>query len=233
MNLIDLDTALSQIHQACQDTTSAHRKPFFFLVGAGISNPPIPLASELEQQCRDLAKNYGRTKESPRITPLETYSHWFANAFPQPIQRQRFLRKLIEGKAISQANFRLAHVLLEKSITNLVITPNFDDFVSRALALFGKQHIVCDHPRTVERIDPEQDDIQIVHVHGSYWFYDCCNLRGELEQRAESSSQTTQTMAFLLDNILSHRSPIVLGYGGWRVCDNGRSAPAPSKPTAL
>ena len=125
------------------------------------------------------------------------------------------MRKLIEGKAISQANFRLAHVLLEKSITNLVITPNFDDFVSRALALFGKQHIVCDHPRTVERIDPEQDDIQIVHVHGSYWFYDCCNLRGELEQRAESSSQTTQTMAFLLDNILSHRSPIVLGYGGW------------------
>jgi len=100
-------------------------------------------------------------------------------------------------------------------VSNLVVTSNFDDFISRALTLFGKSHIVCDHPLTVERINPEENDTQIVHVHGSYWFYDCCNLRGELEQRAELSKATTLTMAALLDNIISHRSPIVVGYSGW------------------
>ena len=215
MPLIDLDTAASQIQQACEDKQFNRQGPFFFLVGAGISYPPIVLASEIEEECKSIAKKYSRLDEPARKSPLDTYSHWFSRAFPQAIQRQRYLRKLIEGKTISQANLRLAHLLLEKTITNLVVTPNFDDFASRALTLFGRPHIVCDHPRTVERIDVEQDDIQIVHVHGSYWFYDCCNLRGEIEQRAQPSVQTTLTMASLLDNILSHRAPLVIGYGGW------------------
>src|SRR5450631_3512683 len=65
------------------------------------------------------------------------------------------------------------------------ITTNFDDFISRSLTIFGEPHIVCDHPETIQRIDPETDDLQIVHVHGTYWFYDCCNLEGEVEARSK------------------------------------------------
>jgi hypothetical protein len=96
-----------------------------------------------------------------------------------------------------------------------VVTPNFDDHLSRALTLFGKAHILCDHPLVVDRIDPQKPEVQIVHVHGNYWFYDCCNLRDEIETRALFSPETSQTMASMLDNALSNHSPLVIGYSGW------------------
>jgi len=95
------------------------------------------------------------------------------------------------------------------------VTPNFDDFLSRALTLFGQPHIVCDHPNTVERIDPESSEIQLVHVHGTYWFYDGCNLRAEIEARTEDSRERSVTMQSLLDNVLSRHSALVVGYAGW------------------
>jgi tetratricopeptide (TPR) repeat protein len=211
MKLIDLDKAADQIKRLCGQRS----RPFFFIVGAGISYPPILLASEIEKHCRALAKDYDTADESAGMSPIDGYSYWFDRAYEHPVLRQEYLRDLIEGSPISHANFRLAHLLLEKQISNLVVTPNFDDFLSRALMLFGKAHIVCDHPKTVERINPEQDDIQIIHVHGTYWFYDCCNLRDEIESRAKSSEQTNATMAFKLDEILSRRSPLVIGYSGW------------------
>src|SRR5882672_84217 len=192
MKIIDLRTAASHIKQACDESRDLNRRsPFFFTVGAGISYPPIPLASEIESECKVVASDYGRTEEPNSPRAIDTYSHWFGTAFPQPIQRQRYLRRFIEGKSISHANLRLAHLLLGQTITNLVVTTNFDDLLSRALTLFGRQHIICDHPNTVERIDPEQNDLQLVHVHGTYWFYDCCNLQGELRERAKASVHTS------------------------------------------
>src|SRR5262249_28433411 len=58
-------------------------------------------------------------------------------------------------------------------------------------------------------------DVQIIHVHGSYWFYDCCNLTGEIEERSRSSAEHPFDMASLLDNILARHSPLTIGYGGW------------------
>jgi tetratricopeptide (TPR) repeat protein len=147
--------------------------------------------------------------------PLDTYSHWFETALPQASQRQRFFKERIVGKPISHANFRLAHLLSEKRLATLVVTPNFDDFLPRALTLFGVPHIVCDHPNTVERINAESDEIQIVHVHGTYWFYDGCNLRGEIEARTEDPRERSVTMTSLLGNICSRHSAIVIGYAGW------------------
>ncbi len=214
IQLIDIKRAVSEIKQACEESQKEGRQPFFFLVGAGISCPPIPLASEIIEECKARATKYGRTSE-PSGKPMDIYSQWFQQAYPHSSQRQRYLRKLIEGKPISEANFRLAHLLLEKSITNIVVTTNFDDFLGRALTLFGMPHIICDHPSTAERIDLEQNDIQIIHVHGTYWFYDACNLDGEIEERSKASIQTSMTMASLLDRILSQRSPLVIGYDGW------------------
>ena len=185
-------------------------------MGGGISFPPVPLASEIVEHCKAKdAKECARTTEPPGKQLIDIYSHWFDQAYPQPGDRQEYLRELIEGKPLSHANLYLAHLLLEKTITNLVVTPNFDDFLSRALTLFGKPHIVCGHPGTVGRIHPDHDDIQIIHVHGTYWFYDCCKLLGEIKERSQPSDQTSLTMASLLDRILWDRSPLVIGYGGW------------------
>lgn len=185
------------------------------MVGAGISCPSVPLATAIVNDCKEEAQKYKRSAEPTSTTGVDLYSHWFQTAYSEPYQRQEYLQRLIENKPITHANFRLAHLLLNNTISNIVFTTNFDDFLSKALDLFGKTHIVCDHPQTVSRINHNQEMLQIVHLHGSYWFYDCCNLRGELEDRAQQSDQTTLTMAALLSNILWDRSPIVVGYSGW------------------
>ena len=212
MQTLDLQTAISHIVQVVRESD---KPPFFFVVGAGISEPFVPLAPAIESHCRKEAAGHGRVDAPPSNKPIDTYSHWFSRAFPQADQRQAFLRKLIEDRPISPANLRLAHLLIKNSVTNLVVTPNFDDFLSRALTIFGRRHILCDHPRTVDRVDAERDDTQIVHVHGTYPFYDCCNLKAEIEGRAQQLPDTILSMLALLDNILAHRSPIVIGYGGW------------------
>lgn len=83
------------------------------------------------------------------------------------------------------------------------------------LRLFGEEPAVCDHPRTVGRIDRERSAIQIVHVHGSYLLYGCANLRGEVAGRARADEETSFTMVGLLDSLLWNRSPLVIGYSGW------------------
>ncbi len=173
------------------------------------------MASEIARECKERAAKYNRTSEPTSKLPLDVYSHWFESALPQASQRQRFFKERIIAKPISHANFRLAHLLSEKRLATLVVTPNFDDFLPRALTLFGIPHIVSDHPNTVERINPESDEIQIVHVHGTYWFYDGCNLRGEIEARTEDSRERSATMTSLLSSILSRHSALVVGYAGW------------------
>jgi tetratricopeptide (TPR) repeat protein len=95
------------------------------------------------------------------------------------------------------------------------VTPNFDDLLARSLDLFGTSPLVCDHPYTASRIDPESDRIQIVHVHGSHHFYDLANLDAEIYQRTQERSQAPFTIPELLRRILWDRSPLVIGYSGW------------------
>ena len=214
-HFIELDEAVSRIKQACEDRVSDSHSPFFFMVGAGLSYPSVPLAPDIVSKCKEVAQHYGRGNELAEKNALDTYSYWFQTAYAEPKRRQKYLHDLIHGKPITHANFRLAHLLLSNKISNLVVTVNFDDFLAKALTLFGEPHIVCDHPQTVGRINHNDPLLQIVHLHGSYWFYDCCNLRGELEERAQDSRQTTSTMASLLNTILWDRSPLVIGYSGW------------------
>ena len=215
-NLIDIKTAVSEIKQACREAKeNKERSPFFFMVGSGISYPSVPLAPEVQRQCEEKARNLKRDASPKEGDPANTYSHWFRAAYPQRRQRQIYLEGLINGVSITHANFRLAHLLLAGAVTNIVVTPNFDNLLQRALNLFGKQYLICDDPRTVERINPEHDDIQLIHVHGSYLFYDCRNTTVEIADRAKPLEDTTLTMAALLDRILAFRAPLVIGYNGW------------------
>jgi tetratricopeptide (TPR) repeat protein len=82
--------------------------------------------------------------------------------------------------------------------------------LSKALELFGERPLICDHPLTVSRMRIESPDIQIIHVHGSYWFYDCCNLKEDIRDRSGNAP-----MSVMLDQSLRDHSPLVLGYSGW------------------
>jgi len=214
--IVSLEAAVSEIQQACEGAGGdPTRSPFFLIVGAGISYPQVPLAATLVDHCKEVANKYGRFQEPQQDRALDVYSHWFDLAYPHPRQRQQYLRDLIKDQPISLANLRLAHLLSARKLTNLVVTTNFDDLLSRALRLFGQVPAVCDHPSTVGRIDPDRDDLQLVHVHGSYLFYDCANLQGEVVGRAQLDQETSLTIVGLLDSLLWTRSPLVVGYSGW------------------
>jgi tetratricopeptide (TPR) repeat protein len=216
MHKIDLTTAAEEIASTYNNDLSLRQLPFFFIIGAGVSTPTVPLAAEIIKHCERKARTrHANSQVPPPREVLDTYSYWFDRAYPQPIDRHRYLRSLIEHKPLTDASLRLAHILASKRIAKLVVTPNFDDFVSRALTVFDEPHIVCDHPSAVDRIDLAGADIHIVHVHGSYRFYDCCNLRDEVQNRAQPSQRTVRTMAAFLDRALSFSSPIVVGYAGW------------------
>jgi hypothetical protein len=130
-------------------------------------------------------------------------------AFPQAEQRRKYLQEKVQGKNISPATLRLAHLLQDGRIARTVVTPNFDDFLTRALTLFGVPHIICDHPHTVRRLATQSETRQILNVHGTYWFYDCCNLKGEIKQRTQDGAASVSSF---LANLLWQSSPIVIGH---------------------
>jgi hypothetical protein len=208
---LNLNNALSFIKQACE----AREKPFFFIVGAGISNPPVKLAWQMIEDFKKESRKRHRYNEPTGIEAIDKYSDWFIQAYQSPIERQDYIRKQIERKYISDANFRLAHILLEQKVASLVITPNFDDFLSRALHLFGEQPLVYGQPETFRYMDAERDDIQIVHVHGSYKFYEISNLKVEILEQAEDSANQPSKTASIIENLMPRRSPLVIGYSGW------------------
>src|SRR5271157_285655 len=207
---IDLKTAIARIRQIVEQRRQRNQpSPFFFIVGAGISHPEIPLADKIEEYCKREAGKYGRTSPPPSNTPIDSYTHWMSEAFPSAEERQEYLRSLMESQPVSKANLRLAHLLLDpdRIIAQTVFTTNFDDMLTKALQLFGERPIVCDHPLTVNRMKTDPKEIQIIHVHGSYWFYDCCNLKPDISERSENRQMSTM----LYESLRAH-SPIVIGY---------------------
>jgi len=215
--VISIEDAVREIVQACPcDPAAGEVRPFVFIVGAGISTPSVPLSSEIEDLCRKKAETDGVGFPPTSFTPAQRYSYWFAKAYPHPAQRQRFLKNLIDKKPITFANFRLAQLLMSRRLGNFAITTNFDDFLSRALSVFGEESVlVCDDPSVVNRLDLAGDGLQIIHVHGTYRFYDLANLTPEIEGRAQAAPDTVMTMLSALDTVFRDHSPIVLGYAGW------------------
>lgn len=217
--LIDLETAVREIVNSTRNRRKRDETatPFFFIVGAGISAPHVPVASAIEKLCHEAAdRDQVRVPTDLSADPMERYERMLTLVHPNAADRQEFLHQLIRDAPISPANLRLAHILESGLLTNLVITPNFDEMLSKALRLFGVDSVVCDHPKTTQRIDPNRTGIpQIVHVHGTHWFYDCCNLKGEITLRATADESENVSMADLLNRILAGSAPIVVGYSGW------------------
>src|ERR1039458_8441855 len=94
-HIIDLKTAVYEIRSAYENRE--HEKPFFIMAGAGVSAPTVPVATEIISHCQAKAAAYGGASKAD-LGVLDRYSFWFDRAYPQPIDRQRYLRSLIKNK---------------------------------------------------------------------------------------------------------------------------------------
>jgi tetratricopeptide (TPR) repeat protein len=143
--------------------------------------------------------------------PAEEYFALIEKAFKDVRIRWEYFKDKVSNKPISVSNILLAQILKSKKISSIVITPNFDDFLSRALSLMDIPHVTIDNPQVMDRFKLERDEIQIIHTHGTYKFYDICNTQNEIEDRAG-----TKKLSESLKEIFVNRSPIVIGYSGWK-----------------
>jgi tetratricopeptide (TPR) repeat protein len=201
---INLDRAIAQICQV-RDPDS-----FFFVAGAGISMPSVPVARQMIEEWKQMVgTGAAPVIKNPSPTTLDLYEAWFQTACFDNQSRQQYMRKKIENQLLPPASYKLAKIINYGKLSNIVVTTNFDTFLFKALGYLGCEPLLYDHPQTAnDRFDMSRSDPQLVHVHGTYMFYDCANLRGEIITK-------TQKMLELLSFILRDHSPIVIGYSGW------------------
>ena len=196
--------------------------PYFFIVGAGISTPEIPTSNSIIKECKDRVKSISqdyyndceKETEDHIDNPMKYYSSWIQFAFPNRIDRSNFFKQLIQKSKISSANLMLAQILNSKSFANTVFTTNFDDSLKKALELMGTDNVfVAENAMDNLAVNNQTKDIQIVHVHGTYNFYDCANLETEINNIATQSGIVSPYR--LLSSFLSNQAPIIVGYSGW------------------
>ena len=198
--------------------------PYLFIVGAGISAPEILSAQGIVQHCQDkvkelycdseeLNKIFEKSKELV-VNSAGYYSYWFGQAYKNKIHRQRYLKTIISKARISTSNLLLAQILNNKKIATTVITPNFDNQLLKSLNLLGNYNVFSAN-NVLDNIalSRTSSDVQLMHVHGTYEFYDCCNLEHEITRIASETG--IKSTAGTIEEFLKNQAPIVIGYSGW------------------
>lgn len=199
--------------------------PYVFIVGSGISAPEILTASGIIQHCKE--QIMGRYKENDddlsaickeaekyMVNSTKYYSYWFGQAYKNKIHRQQYLKNIINNARISTSNLLLAQILNSGKIATTVITPNFDNHLVKSLNLLGNYDVFSAN-NILDNIALSKNSktLQIMHVHGTYEFYDCCNLESEIIKIA--NGQGIKSTAGTIEEFLKSQSPIVIGYSGW------------------
>lgn len=219
---IDLEKGIQIISNTISLLNDDADYPYFFIVGAGVSVPEIPTASDIIKKCKEIVKKrneaeYQEALKSINIRDKDSekeYSAWIEKAFPNPINRSNFYKSLIKNAKISSANLMLAQILHSKIITNTIFTTNFDDKIEQALTLIGtKDYFSSENKSDNLVINVSSEEVQLVHVHGTYRFYDIANLTSEISEVSTQSGTVSSSQ--LLKSFLQGRAPIVLGYSGW------------------
>jgi hypothetical protein len=209
--VISLPSAQAEIVRTFWLQTRGDRSlsPYCFVLGAGISVPLVPTASKLVVQFREEITRARLAQPPDTLSHADGYYACFDQAFPNPQLRRDFLRRLIQGKPPSTANFQAARLLGPQGLASLAITTNFDRMLPRALELQRFDLVALDHPETiVRRLDPKGRGIQVLQIHGTYEHYDFCNVREEILDRAKALTP-------LLYALFLQWCPIVVGYSGW------------------
>jgi len=111
------------------------------MIGAGLSWPVIPLASEI---VRIIRQGYPDLPTAPRADVASEYSWYIEQAFKTKEERAEFSLGLIQRKPLSRSNCLLAELLKNRIAGDIVLTTNFDDQVEHALILMGEPVAVVD-----------------------------------------------------------------------------------------
>lgn len=218
----NIDQALRIIKSTMFHHKNSSYFPYFFIVGAGISVPEIPSASRIVEICKKtvqeiddtLFKQYDEESKAFVDNGMKYYSSWIEYAYPNRINRSQLFKDLCSKAKISSANLMLAQILNSGEFANTVFTTNFDDSIRKALDLIGAKNYFCaENVMDNLVISNQTKDIQIVHVHGTFNFYDCANLENEIDNIASQSG--TVSSARLLSSFLANQAPIIVGYSGW------------------
>ena len=218
----NLEKALYIIKSTMHHHKSDTYFPYFFIVGAGVSVPEIPSASKIVDLCKEKVKEidpelYAQYEESTKSfleNGMKYYSTWIEYAYPNRIDRSRLFKNLCRKAKISSANLMLAQILHSNQFANTVFTTNFDDSIKKALELMGTKSFFCAENSMDNLVVSNQSkDIQIIHVHGTFDFYDCANLEKEIDDVA--SQKGVVASSSLLSSFLSNQAPIIVGYSGW------------------
>jgi tetratricopeptide (TPR) repeat protein len=210
---IGLGEAIDELRRTVNQLGPDEPCPYFVIAGGGISTPAMPLSAEIILHCKQLAPK--RANDQVSQSPAVEYSQWLKRAYPQPKHRQQYFANLVKNATVNAANLFLAHILLESRLAQIVVTPNFDDLLMRALRLFGASPQVFDHPATVARVAPRSGETQIIHVHGSYHSYHLANLELEIAIGTPAGPSVPMNMSDQLLSLMRDCSPIVIGYAGW------------------
>jgi hypothetical protein len=216
-----IDLLWGTISRSNIDTNAA--LPYFFLIGAGVSSPEIKTAKEIIKECKELIQSmYGQEtfqrieveSQTLESNSMRNYSFWFEKAYENMIERKNYLEDMIHKSKISSANLLLAQILISRKISSTIITTNFDDKLYQALTLFGEHDIfVADNVIDNKGVSPFSNIIQIIHLHGTYHLYDCCNLEPEIKN--VSRDRSIMSASNVLSDFLRYKSPIIIGYSGW------------------
>lgn len=218
----NIDQALRIIKSTMFHHKNSSYFPYFFIVGAGISVPEIPSASRIVDICKKtvqeiddtLFKQYDEESKAFIDNGMKYYSSWIEYAYPNRINRSQLFKGLCSKAKISSANLMLAQILNSGEFANTVFTTNFDDSIRKALDLIGAKNYFCaENVMDNLVISNQTKDIQVVHVHGTFNFYDCANLENEIDNIASQSG--TISSARLLSSFLANQAPIIVGYSGW------------------
>jgi|GEM_PF-6040612 len=209
-------------HKNLTNSAYNYSSPYFFVVGAGISAGHIKTTSQIieqfktENDIKNICPEYNDNWETSN-----KYAYLFEKIYPEPIQRRDFLVELMKNAQINDSNLLLASLLGNhrqnfKPFADTVITTNFDDLLERSLSILCKEYLLVDQPSEVQKVFMAQKDvIKLVHVHGSYRYYDSCNLKFEIENRAYHNSNMLSMYAYI-SSLLTNKVPIILGYSGWK-----------------
>lgn len=196
--------------------------PYFFVIGAGVSAPEVPTSATIVDLCKkEVEKMDSREYEKCLIdteqyikNSMKYYSSWIECAYPNKFDRSRFFKNLIKSSKISSANLMLAQILYSKKIATTVITTNFDDKLKQSLDLIGMKDVFVAANRMDNLVvNSHNKEIQIIHVHGTYNFYDCANLEKEISDVSRASDIVSS--ARIVEDFLRSQAPIIVGYSGW------------------
>lgn len=225
--IIKLREAVALIWETVKttDEQGTMESPYVFIAGSGISAPEILTAGGIIEHCQERVRELYKEddeelekvfQESEKllVNSAKYYSYWFGQAYKNKKNRQQYLKDIINKARISTSNLLLAQILNRKKIATTVITPNFDNHLLKSLNLLGNYDVFSAN-NVLDNIalNKNSDNIQIMHVHGTYEFYDCCNLENEIVKIA--NEQGIRTTAGTIEEFLKSQSPIVIGYSGW------------------